>query len=108
PVRIENAPPLAGQSANVTCTVFAYNIAERRPTGSHQVQQVFTIGPTGFHETVRLELTLPAGVRRADVMNWGCSLQLPTARTPAGAVVSLPPGADRAAAYTSVTGQSVA
>jgi hypothetical protein len=108
PVRIENTPPLAGQFAVVNCSVIAYNLVERRPTGTYYAQQQVTIGDSGYRDTVRIELTLPAGVRRSDVMNWSCSLILHRARTPAGAVVDMPAGADRAAAYTSVTGQTVA
>ncbi len=108
PVRIENTPPLNGQRANVLCLVIAYDFAAGRPTGTYQAQQWITIGPSGFNDTVRVEITLPPGVRRADTMSWSCSLNLQNVRDASGASVPIPPGVDRGAAYTSVTGQRVA
>lgn len=106
PVRIANAPPLSGQTANVTCLVFIADPATGRTLRNHSAQQNITIGPSGYSGTVRIEMTLPAGVRRADVRNWSCQLALRNARAPDGTIVSIP-GSD-ASNYPSVTGQSVA
>lgn len=107
PVRVENTPSLNGLTGAVQCSVAGFDAAGRQ-TGYYYVSQLFNIGPAGFNETLRLELTLPAGVRRADLTTWLCQMNFQTVRNGSGVVVPMPLGPDANIAYTSVTGQTVA
>jgi hypothetical protein len=111
PVRIENTPPLAGRGFAVDCAVFATGadgryIAARSAGGPEAVQ---TIGPTGFNGTVRVEVRLLPGMRRADVRRWDCGLRFFSVTNAAGAVVSwgTPNSTEALRSYPALTGQQI-
>ena len=111
PVRIENAPPLAGRSFMVECAVFATGadgryIAARSAGGPASTQ---TIGPTGYNGTVRVEVRLLPGMRRADVRRWDCGLRFFNVTNAAGAVVSwgTPNSTEALRSYPALTGQQI-
>jgi hypothetical protein len=108
PVRIENASPLDGVPVQVRCSVRAY--AGGVFTSAPMAAQSVTVGPTGYTGTVRLAVTLPDGVRRADVRDWNCSLMINRARNSRGEILAVPgPNVEaRVTGYTTVTGQTVA
>ena len=108
PVNIDNVPPLNGRPFELVCGVQAQtasgSILSYLSTDGLPAHPTYAIGPGGFHDTIRVELTLPAGVRRADVLRWSCDANFFTVTTPAGTTASMP----NPTLYTPLTGQAVA
>ena len=109
PVRIANAPPLAGNPLQVMCTVVGYD-ASGRALGTETAIQTVTPDAAGYRGSVRLEVTLPPGWTRSNVRRWSCNLLLQTANNPSGARVPIPGTNSEAKVvqYPGVTGQTVA
>jgi hypothetical protein len=108
PVNFDNVPSLNGHSFSVHCQVLVRG-ADGRSSGYGNTavggrHPTYDIGPTGYHGAVRVEVTLPAGVRRADANFYSCSASFYTVTNAAGARVSMP----NANQYTALTGQAVA
>lgn len=108
PVNFDNVPPLSGNSFGVNCQVLARG-ADGRSSGYGNTavggrHPTYEIGPTGYHGTIRVEITLPPGVRRADVTFYSCSALFYTVTNAAGARVPM----TNVSQYTALTGQAVA
>lgn len=108
PVRIENATPLAGHPAYVRCSITALS-ADRHYIRAGEGRQNFDIGPTGFRGTVRVEVTLSPGMRRADSQRWDCTLEFYSVTSATGARTSwgTPNSAEAIRGYPALTGQAV-
>ncbi len=107
PVRIENAPPLAGHPAAVECSLSMLQDGRIARAGS--ARSNFDIGAGGFRGSVRVEVTLLPGVRRADVRDYTCTLWFYSVTNAAGARTSWGSPNTLAAlpGYRLITGQEV-
>lgn len=108
PVNFDNVPALNGHSFGVNCQVLV-STPDGRTSGYGNTavggrHPTYDIGPTGYHGTVRVEITLPAGVRRADANFYSCSAAFYSVTNAAGARVPM----SNAGQYTALTGQAVA
>jgi hypothetical protein len=107
PVNFDNVPSLNGHSFTVACMVRVVGSDGRtsayRSTDGLPSHPTHAIGPTGFHETIRVEVRLPAGVRRADATGWSCDASFSTVTNTTGARVLM----TNASQYTALTGQAV-
>ena len=109
PVNFQNVPSLNGHVFGVDCSVLvgggAAGPASRySSTDGATAHPTYAIGPTGYRGTVRVEVRLPAGVRRADVNFWSCSARFYEVTNAAGARVPM----TNASQYTALTGQAIA